>query len=157
MLRHCVSDPSITHLFRTIPPHVVTGFLQRFDIEVVHAFETVTAVQLNRYAQQEFALPLDLCGFMLSNTDLHAPCTYVASISLVFNSELQEARDFVKYDAAWEQIASFLPQELQQMGMVWQSRLSSMIDKEARRNLLEQVNQFDKARLLAVSNRHASA
>ncbi|KAI0989619.1 hypothetical protein GJ496_009594 [Pomphorhynchus laevis] len=43
----------ITHLMRTIPPHVVTGFLQR-------------------HAQQQLALPLNLCDFGLSNTDINA-------------------------------------------------------------------------------------
>ncbi|KAI0988614.1 hypothetical protein GJ496_006202 [Pomphorhynchus laevis] len=90
LLRHCVSGSRITHLMRTIPLHVVTGFLQRFDIEVVHAFETVTAVQLNRHAQQQLALPLNLGGFGLSNTGIHAPCAYVASISSVSNSDMQK-------------------------------------------------------------------
>ncbi|KAI0979834.1 hypothetical protein GJ496_007319 [Pomphorhynchus laevis] len=107
----------IAHLMRRIPSHVVTGFLQSFDIELVHAFKAVTAVQLNRHAQQQF-----------------------------------ETRDFVGYEVALEQIAGLYPQELQHMGMVSQSRLSSMIDKEARRNLIEQVNKFDRACLLAVSN-----
>ncbi|KAI0977762.1 hypothetical protein GJ496_008621 [Pomphorhynchus laevis] len=86
LLRYCVSGPRITHLMRTILPHVVTGFLQRFDIEVVHDFETVAAVQLNRHPQQQLALPLNLVGFLLSNTCLNAPCTYFISISSVSNS-----------------------------------------------------------------------
>ncbi|KAI0986620.1 hypothetical protein GJ496_003806 [Pomphorhynchus laevis] len=141
LLRHCVSGPRITHLMRTIPPHVVTGFLQRFDIEVVHAFETVTAVQLNRHAQQQLVLPLNLGGFRLSNTGLHIPFAWERTAGSV----------------AWEQIAGLWPQELQHMVMVSQPRLSSMIDKEARRHLVEQFNQFGRARLLEVSNQHASA
>ncbi|KAI0989384.1 hypothetical protein GJ496_006812 [Pomphorhynchus laevis] len=140
LLRHCVSGARITHLMQTIPQHVVTGFLRRLNIEIMPAFETVTAVLLNRHAQQ-LALfsTFVVLGFLT---------TASTPLALTLN--------FVGYEAACEQIAGLWPQKLQQMGMVSQSRLSSMIDKEAHRNLLEQVDQFDRARLLEVLNRHAS-
>ncbi|KAI0981547.1 hypothetical protein GJ496_005300 [Pomphorhynchus laevis] len=118
----------------------VTGFLRRLNIEIMPAFETVTAVLLNRHAQQ-LALfsTFVVLGFLT---------TASTPLALTLN--------FVGYEAACEQIAGLWPQKLQQMGMVSQSRLSSMIDKEAHRNLLEQVDQFDRARLLEVLNRHAS-
>ena len=76
LLRSCLALPKVSHLFRTCPPDVIQGALEKFDELIREAVLDLAGCSLSNWAWLKSSLPSSLGGL---NITLHATAAFIGS------------------------------------------------------------------------------
>ena len=159
LLRMCGGFCKMVHLTRVTPPSVASDALVSFDEDVRQCFVLCSAIEVSDSAWKQAQLGLRFGGLGLRSLSCHAAAAFIASLSssglgLSNNRHLQQA--VVAYNSkvslhhkitAESALASPTPQR----------ELSSRIDENQFKSLLEASSPANKARLLSASAPHAAS
>ena len=118
LLRYCASFCKVVHLFRTVPPHLLTAELGEFDKEFRESMESITG-QTSDFTWAFMGLGCKMGGLGLRPSKLHALGGYLASFSgasawikarfpAIPEADIQAREDFLT--SAWSSAFGPLPQ-----------------------------------------------
>ena len=78
LLRYC-GVGKITHLLRTIPPHLIRHAAQNHDSDVLTSFQSILGCNLSPSQVRQVRIKIAQGGFGLSSAAAVSPCAFVAS------------------------------------------------------------------------------
>ena len=145
LLRYCASFCKVVHLFRTVPPHLLTAELGEFDKEFRESMESITR-QTSDFTWAFMGLGCKMGGLGLRPSKLHALGGYLASFSgasawikarfpAIPEADIQAREDFLT--SAWSSAFGPLPQFAPQhdLSAITDSKLLPLLLESPARNL----------------------
>lgn len=157
LLSKCCSMPRVTHLMRTVDPRILQPFATRFDAYVLDSLQNIIASQLNPNQRDQAALPAKLGGLGLRRASDHSIPFFVSCIARVARVEGFPCSYFPSFDSCCSDLLPAYNIPTSDGVLLHESRLSSIVDNTTHKSMLDRLNQFDRARCLAVAQPHASA
>ena len=159
LLRMCGGCCILVHLTRVTPPSLASDAIVSFDEDVRQCFVLRSAIEDSDTAWKQAQLSLRFRGLGLRSLSCHAAAAYIVSLSLSGlgqsnNHHLQQA--VIAYNS---KVASHhaITAESALASPTTQRELSSKIDEDQFKLLLEASCPADKARLQTVSAPHSSS
>ena len=157
LLPMCRGFCKMVHLTRVTPPSLASDALVSFDEDVRQCFVLSSAIEVSDTAWKQAQLSLRFGGLGLCSLSCHAAAAFISShsstgLGKLHNLHLQQA--VTAYNS---KVASHnaITVESVLASPIPQRELSSKIDEEQFKTLLEASSPANKARLLSISAPHS--